>query len=257
MVRNKGNKMANTIGNYSAMYIPGLNKVAKMQPDDAGYYRCILGGFNLANQSGLRYPFSSGIKAMFDTGGIVRRRLDTGQLRGEYMHPDLEGMGLEQIMRRLALIELKLVSHHFRDIQLERKKDEHNREVILAYGSVKPSGPYGNSLEESLSNLEENVAFSVRSFSKPGLDQGRRARLITDVLTYDAVSEGGIKLANQYDTANLESIADIPFGAVDINNAIRGAPGVGLESSGQELKMVRDHLGWNKVEVTSLSFLDW
>ena len=62
----------NTIAQYSALSTPGLNQVSKMLPDNNGYYKCILGGFNLSNRSGLYYPLTSGIKNMFNTSVVTK-----------------------------------------------------------------------------------------------------------------------------------------------------------------------------------------
>ena len=40
------------IAKYAAIALPGVNKSAKLQADETGYYKCILGGFNLENHSG-------------------------------------------------------------------------------------------------------------------------------------------------------------------------------------------------------------
>lgn len=248
----------NTIAQYSALSTPGLNQVSKMLPDNNGYYKCILGGFNLSNRSGLYYPLTSGIKNMFNTGGIVRRRLDDGTLRGELGHPDISKMAHMDILKRLAIIDPTRVSHHIKSMELVEKKDENGKSIILVYGMLRPSGPYGSSLKESLDNKEENVAFSIRSFSVPSIHHGSPAREVIDILTYDMVMEGGIGMANQFTTATLENLIDnISFTDKDFDTVIKSSYTDGLESNASTLTMIKDNFGWHKIKVNTLSAIDW
>jgi len=146
------------VASYGCVSIPGLNQVKKMKVDANGYYECILGGFNTENQSGLHYPLTPSVKALYAKGGIVRRRLDEGLCRGEYDHPSLEGLNNGQIMNRLAIIQPDRVSHHIKSIDLVERKDATGRKVVLAMGLVKPAGPFAAPLRASLENLDENVA---------------------------------------------------------------------------------------------------
>lgn len=246
------------IATYSCMSVPGLNKVEKMRSDKNGYYRVVLGGFNLCNQQGVPYPLTDSVKALFDVGGVVRRRLDSGMCKGEYDHPKLDGLNHEQALRRLSIIEPTMVSHHIKSIDLVEKKDHNGQDIVLAYGMVKPTGPYGDALKASMDNDEENVAFSIRCFCKVTMWKGKAAKLVTDAMTYDHVSEPGIKLANQFDTVSLESlIPDLSFTEKDFDGAIQVYKNIGLESNANTLTMVKDSLGWHKVQVKNLSSLDW
>ena len=251
--------MSENIASYNCISLPGLNKVEKMKCDSNGYYRIVLGGFNLTNQSGVYYPLTDGVKALFATGGVVRRRLDTGQCKGEYDHPKLDGLSHEQIIHRLSIIEPTMVSHHIKSIELVPKKNEHGKEIIVAYGMVKPAGPYADALRTSLDNTEENVAFSIRCFCKVAMYEGRIAKIVTDAMTYDHVSEPGIKLANQFDTVSLESLGkELNFTEMDFDNAIKTYSNtMGMESDAQTISMIKDHQGWHKTIVSNISSLDW
>lgn len=246
------------IATYSCTSVPGLNKVEKMRADASGYYRVVLGGFNIANQAGVYYPLTDSVKALYAKGGIIRRRLDSGMCKGEYDHPSLNGLTHEQAIHRLSIIDPTLVSHHIKSIELVEKKDANGKDIILAYGMVKPSGPYGDALTASLNNDEENVAFSIRSFCKVSMWQGKVAKVVTDAMTYDHVTEPGIKLANQFDTVSLESIIkDINFTEKDFDKAIQEYRHIGLESDASTISMIRDNQGWHKVQVQKISALDW
>lgn len=246
------------IASYSCVAIPGVNQVDKMRPDEDGYYRCILGGFNLENSSGIHYPLTDSVKQLFETGGIVRRRLDKGVCRGEYAHPDINNMQMPDIIRRLAKIDENQVSHHIRTVDLVPTKNEYNRDVVLAVGSVRPCGPKGPYLKDSLDNPHENVAFSIRSFTKPIMMNGKMARVVTDAVTWDYVNEGGILPANQFNTVNMgleELIDDIFFTEEDFNLAVLQSHNQGLEAEESTISMIRTALGWQPVQMVNV--LNW
>lgn len=248
-----------SLATYSCASLPGMNQVSKMKADANGYYRVILGGFNLANQSGIPYPLTDSVKALYAKGSVIRRRMETGLCKGEIDHPKLFGMSQEQIIHRLSIIEPTLVSHHIKSMELVDKKDENGKEIVVVYGEVKPSGPYTESLRQSLDNPEENVAFSIRSFCKMTMWKGKLSRIVTDVLTYDHVSEPGIKLANQFDTVCLEAIKETHnFTQADFDRALLVGAQQGLENANETIRMVRDAQGWNKVNIIEpVSFLNW
>jgi len=247
------NKNASTVAHYSSTAMPGLNKANKMKPNAAGYYKCILGGFNIDNRQGEHYPLTDRVKKMFDQGGTFKRRIDEGNLRGERDHPKLSGMSKREALNRLAIIDPDRVSHHIMSAELVDTKDEHGNQIVLVSGMIRPSGAMGDSLRESLATPEENVAFSVRSFVDLNMRNGQLNKSVTSLLTYDHVMEGGIKTANQFDTVSMESLI---FTQADMMAAMSDTTNIGLESN-SNLLMVKSDLGWSKVKAVNLASLDW
>ena len=256
------------IARYGAFALTGVNKTSDLKPDETGYYRIILGGFEMASHSGVYYPLTAEVKALFAPGGIVRRRLDGGYCRGEYGHPNLIGMNLQQILQRLPIIMEDKISHHIKSVELHETKDENGKQIVLVIGMVKPTGAMGPALEGQFANPEENVAFSIRSLTKPTIHNGKPAKIVTDAITWDYVNEPGITAANAFNTTvigdnlknamALESIRDdIIFTDKDLELAINASYTCGLEADASRLTMVRDALGWNKVQVTNLSAIHW
>jgi len=84
-------------------------------------------------------------------------------------------------------------------------------------------------------------------------------------MTYDYVSEPGIKTANQFATANLESLSDfvnigeeLNFTEQDFINAERELIGANLESAANTLSMIRTNQGWKEVPIIqTVSSLNW
>ena len=246
-----------SIARYECNYIPMANKVENLKKD-GNYYRVVVGGFNIENHSGAYYPLTPSVEQLFSETGIIRRRINAGLCRGEYGHPKPDGMDMQSYIRRLAVIDPLLTSHHFRSFTLEHAKDEKNKDIILTVAELTPSGPYGPVLKQQLENLYENVAFSIRSFTNNAMVGSKQHRIVKDALTWDAVSEPGIKTANQYFTANLESVYDdIIIDEHMLNSAIDSVEVAGLESEFSTLSMVRTNLGWQKVQIIRPSALQW
>ena len=251
------------IASYSCTCMPGISKVSKMKPNEKGYYRHILGGFNLSNESGVYYPMTDTVKKLFEETGLIRRRIEKGMLRSESGHPDLTGLSHVDALKRLAHIDTTRTCAHIKEVELVQSKDHKGKDVVLVYGWVKPSGPYGTSLKDQLDNPEENVAFSVRSFCQTTMYRGRIAKLVTDVLTYDNVSEPGIGLANQYDTVSLEEL-DILGGRKELHFTeedfvIPDNELITMESElVTSLTMIKDNQGWNRIQmVEGVTSTNW
>lgn len=243
------------VANYSVVAMPGRNNMVKVDKDQDGYRKMILGGFNIHNSINQYYPITDRVKSLFAKGGALRRKVDLGTLRGEYGHPDITTIPPNVLLNRIGRIEEKNISHHIKELTLEKVKDEKNKDVILVYGVLKPCGPLATALEASLNNKEENVFFSIRSFSRKSWVNGEEVVGVTGIVTWDYVNHGGIALANKYDTAKVTSyqleniIDDYNFTDVEFNEAIVNSKAVGMESCNTELTMIKDSMGWNKVEV--------
>lgn len=250
---------------YENTVLRGLNKVGKLKTDDNGYREITLGAFDYSNYSGEFYAFTAGLKSMFSPGSAFHRRMLRGALRGEVEHPTFRpGASFAEIMNRARTIRMDKVSSHHKMVRLEKSKDHTGRDIILCIGLTKGSGPHGDSLEKAFDNPEENVAFSVRSLTKPIVVRGKVAKEVTTLITYDQVNEGGIDLATKYETPSMESICDnIEFTdmqlAVAESQSSQGINALGFESASQlNYTMIRDSLGWNKVElILPRSSVDW
>lgn len=188
----------------------GTNKVGLIKPDEYGYRRVVLGALDAYNRSGDFYPFTEHVRKCFESSSSLMRKIQGQALRGEYEHPAYEaGMTKDEYLERIAYVDPKNISHHIRELELDFKnfKDDQGRPIIAVIGWVKPAGPKGFILKEAFENPHENVAFSVRSFSvnKP-IGLGRLNRDIREIVTYDYVTEGGIKIADKFYSPSLESL---------------------------------------------------
>lgn len=241
-------------------HLEGSNK--SYSPDADGYRTLIVGAYNITNTSGLHYPHTSKVEEVINKTSHLRRRLNSGLAKGEYRHPKLGSMSRKEKMIRVFEIDELLVSHAFREIYLRPGRDHLNREMIFAVAETATTGPYGEILNQSLSRREENVAFSIRSLTRPCVYKGKRSLELVDAIAYDHVSAPGVPVATKFDSSfSLEGDNPLTCGSIvqaetfyedDLLRVIEDLESqAGLESTKAEFTMVRDKLGWTKVEVIS------
>ena len=251
--------MGKLLASYGAVALPASNKMDKLKPDSTGYYKMVLGAFDVFNNKGEFYPLVPTVKALFQPGGMVRRRLDNRLFGGELGHPDMTGFkDRKSALNRVSYIDPTRKCVHIKQIDLVEHKDENGKNIVLSVGMIKPSGPYGASHKEQLDNPEENVAYSVRSFTKaargPG---GTKSKIIIDIPAYDNVTEGGISHATQYMVTSLEHFEEINFNEKDIEDALDLSTVPGFEHDITSLRMVKTFMGWQKIEIFNTGVLNW
>lgn len=194
---------------FGCTALVGTNKAGLLKADASGYYEVVLGALNFNNSIGQIYPEGPAQELFKQSSGFMRR-VANGYCRGEYGHPKKQpGMSFQDFMHRILTIEEKSVSHHIKEVWVDKAKVLHDgRPVIAIMGKVKPAGPYANSLQESLDNPEENVAFSIRSITDDYRVAGRIQKHLREIVCWDFVNEPGLSVANKYKCPSLESFQD-------------------------------------------------
>lgn len=245
---------------FNCTALMGTNKAGVLKPDKNGYYQVVLGAFDFLNSAGENYPFETA-KKLFKHSSSLMRRVRNGYCRGELDHPKKEpGMTHKDYVERILTIDSKNVSHHIKSLRVDTNaiKDANNKSIVAVIGEVKPSGPYGDSLEESFKNPDENVAFSLRSLVKPRLKNGRIEKDLKVLVTYDQVNEGGISIANKYTSPSLENIAaETPVTKHIIDTIAEDKVNLGLETGDIDIAIIKTELGWNLTEISNLGSLNW
>ena len=88
----------------------GMNKSGSLRPDASGYYPVVLGGLNMYNSVNQYYPYEPA-REIFENSSQFMRRVQSGNLRGEYGHPKrLPGQNLEDYARRILDIDRRRLS---------------------------------------------------------------------------------------------------------------------------------------------------
>lgn len=248
---------------FACTALAGTNKVGDLRRDENGYYEMIVGALNVFNSAGQYYVYEKS-RELFDESAQLMRRVARGALRGEYGHPKpLPGQSDEAFARRVMTIYEENVCCHHKELVLDfdRVKDNRGQPIIAIISKVYPSGPLGHVLERSLNNKDENVCFSIRSFTRDFMDRGVPKRILQTVVTFDYVNEPGIAVATKYTSPALESRGDdiiINRGVIEraVNEA-RANNGIGTESVVLTADELFRNMGWSQESEGGIALPSW
>ena len=246
---------------FACTALLGTNKAGVLKPSADGYYPLVLGALNIFNSGGAYYPYDSA-KQLFLESSSLMRRIANGALRGEYGHPrPLPGQSMRDFLMRVMDIFEPNVCCHIRKVWIDYTgsvKDDRGRPVVAILGEVKPSGPMGQALKESLDNPSENVCFSIRSITNDQMVGGVLHKNLKTIVTWDYVNEPGLHVAKKWHAPTLESFADdtsfIPehLQAVNAYQKRMGAVAAMESSGGLTAEAALADLGWDEGDVASV-----
>lgn len=239
--------MSNSV-RFACTSLAGVNKVGNLKKDGQGYYEVVIGALDVFNSAGQYYVYEQA-KELFESSSQLMRRVSRGALRGEYGHPKFQpGMSNDQFANRVMSIYEENVSHHFREVTLdfERVKDGSGKPVIAIVAWVKPCGPNGPALEQSLNNPNENVCFSIRAFTDDYREAGLTKRILKTIVTWDYVNEPGIAVAEKFKAPSLESLGtDILLSRGELERCVTSTAGLACESISLTANELFTSMGWN------------
>ena len=187
-------------------------KKNKLSTDENGYYTIPVMVLKKESSNNTYYDlpsFSDIIKK-----GTFRNRLQSGCLYGEWGHPDLSTYkDKRESFARLIRVDESKVSHHIKGLTIE------DDGVVEA--SLKPYGPYGKYLDDSLNTPTINTAFSLRALAKdtrmksPKSNKEIIYKNLMHLTTFDCVLNPGFKEATKMFAKSLENLDDF---IIDIEN---------------------------------------
>lgn len=232
-----------SIVSFGCNILKGINKAGNLKRDSEGYFLdVVVGAFDVPNSVGDVYPLSYA-KQYFVPESPLIRRATKGCLFGEMDHPQvMPGMSKDDYFRRLNVIDMSNASHNMRNLRLVNITNPQTGEQICAVlADVLPVRKNGEYLEKELLTPSINVAFSLRSICRDVVRPDMRFnKLITRLITYDWVNEGGIVHAQKYNSPGLENWREadlyagvnIHFMEDEVKSALESPlEGVGLESA--------------------------
>jgi hypothetical protein len=239
---------------YQCNVLQGINRVGDLKKLDNGYYEVRLGALGAFNSAGWLYSEPEGRRLIEGSGGLMRM-METARLRGECGHPRFRpGMTQLEWFSRVNDIFEPNVCVHIRRIRLEPGVDERGRQVTMVVGEVKSSGKESTWLDRQLENRDEDVCFSIRSFTEDKVIGGVKTKFLKKIVTWDTVNEPGIAKSSKYGTASLESLAqDIPEADLEtaffvdaLRREARAIPqvgfgeGIGFESNANVMSLIAE-----------------
>lgn len=231
---------------FACTALMGTNKVGNIVKGEDGYYEMVVGALNVFNSNNQFYVYDEAVK-LFEDSSQFKRRVAKGVLKGENGHPKMEiGQRPEDFARRVMSIYEERICCHHKEIYLDydRIKDEKGRPIIAIMSRVAASGELGYVFENAMKNKDENVCFSIRSFTRDFYDPATSIikKTLKAIVTFDLVNEPGIAHATKYNSPALESFGeDIIIQRSALERAImnpKASVGMGMESTiltGQEL----------------------
>lgn len=243
--------------------LKGINKGGTLKPDEQGYYTVVLGALGVHNSGGEIYTDTQTARRTFSENSTLMRRISRGLLRGEYGHPDPSDFpNFMMFERRVRAIKEDRIAHHISEVWLE-EIEYNGKQVCGILGKLKPCGPYGDALKQSLDNPNENVTFSGRYYSNVGATPtGVRTREIHTVATWDFVSEPGVEMAQKYCSPTLESADDTMFYREQLEEAVAWEAShrdmaVSMESGGYSAEALVEDLGFKPRRRVDRASMRW
>lgn len=223
----------------------GTNKVGDLRADEDGYYTVILGALDSYNSAGAYYPMA-GAESVFMDSSSLKRRIASGNCRGEYGHPQrAPGQSIQEHVARCMRIHEPNIAFHVSEVWLDADsiKAPDGRKVVAVMAKIRPCGPQGHVLEAQLRNPKENVCFSVRALTIDTIVNGVVYKVIKQIITWDYVNEPGIAVATKYHNPSLEGIhEDVIITPAMLNSAAQPATasaGISFESSVVSLEEIQ------------------
>lgn len=249
---------------FSSTRTWGLNRVGKLKRDKTGYVTVIVGALNCFNSANMYYDYEKS-KAMFSESSQLQRRIQNKSLYGELGHPRQEpGMNDTQFRMRLLDVVERNWAVHFRKVYLDPNliKDPQGRSVVAIVAEACPAGPHANVMEQKLANPDENLCFSIRSFTHDWIEGGVVRRQLVKISTFDLVGEPGIAVADKFHAPSLESIDHKPMSRGDLvllEREVTRLESFGMESAvvAEDFQIARNLMGWKDVGRPVAPWANW
>ena len=223
-----------------------------LTPDSDGYYTVVVGALNSYNSAGEFYT-AEGALQLFENSSHFMRRIKSGALYAELGHPKKQlDQSMDSFYNRIVSIEETNICGHFSEIWLDfqfgKKHPELNApDLIAIMAKVKPAGAKANALQLAFENPKQNAAFSIRGLTENKMMNNRVERRLTNIITFDHVTEPGISIADKIMAPGLEQrLAAEAYSVKEVVDTIvdravmkqvlaRQLTHVGMESSNREL----------------------
>jgi hypothetical protein len=204
--------MARLVFQASPEYLSG--KQGKLERNDKGHYKLLMGMYNAPNCLGDVYALTQKVKALFTHSSAAQWCKD-GRLYGEAEHPSLrdwmapgrtEAEAVALLLDRSAIVPSDKQNHQIYRFWYEEMADRLDGKIV--YGVYGEIDPFSDHMKRSLDNPNENTSMSVRSFIGNRSPTGIGNYLIeqSDLVTWDHISVPGLNGVGKYTSAGFESV---------------------------------------------------
>lgn len=199
-----------------SMYTKNGGRVGVIKPNAQGIY-CGLPMMVLGQvtQQQTYYDPQSMVDQITNPNSRYSTVLRQGKSYGEWGHPSFIGMPQSDQLQRLVTVDEKHTSHLFTSVYTDNPSADG---TIVVRADIKPSGPMGPVLKESLDDPVINTAFSLRAYVDTKVNaQGVKMRTVRSLVTFDTVGASGFYGTDKAHAIGLESFAGSNFLDYEIN----------------------------------------
>ena len=207
-------------------------KLKGIEPNERGFFPMVIGCLGVPTRGSIFYDVQSTIEAFTNTKSRFNICLRDGNLAGEYGHP--VAMTKEDIPRFMRIDE-HYVSHYFGNIEIDSEPIRvDGADAFPIRATVKPTGPFGDTLEKQLRDPYHNTSFSIRSLCQPmsGPNQALEYRRVQIIVTFDAVHAPGYTITSKRYVTGKESF-ELGVERIDLEQCLGG-------SGSESLSMLTD-----------------
>lgn len=208
-----------------------------LKPDSRGFYPVVVGSVGGPTRNKVIYESKSLLSSMA-SGTKFNESLRNGYLFGELGHPDVYGKGPQgkDDILRLCTIKEDNVSHLFGKIWIDETPITAGGDTGYPIRAlVKPFGPKGEVLRQSLEDPDANTAFSIRTLCRAiaGPDKRYSYREVISTITFDAVcAPGYVAAAKRYSVnAGMESYSEVDVSREALAAIIKQDGQAGMEAA--------------------------
>lgn len=194
------------------------HKLGRMRPNAEGYYEHVpMAVLGIQTRNNTYYDVPAFMAQITDPSSMFNIRLRGGQLYGEWGHPDIIGMSDSLALARLADIREDRWSHHIKGLNSGAMLEGGGR-IIEA--TVKPTGPFKESLQDNFDDPCMNTAFSLRAITRAEQRGSLSFRTMRKLITFDAVGAGGYFQASKAFSPATESFDTFDVSLINADTAI-------------------------------------
>lgn len=193
------------------------HKLGRLRPDENGYYAHVpMAVLGIQTRNNTYYDVPAFVAQINNPSSMFSQRLAGGQLYGEWGHPNIIGLGDMEAMARLSDIREENYSHFFRGVNTGQKLEGGG---LILEATIKPHGPFKQSLLDNLDDPCMNTAFSLRAITRAEQRGGVSFRTMRKLVTFDAVGAGGYFQASKAFSPATENFDMFDVSLIDVDTA--------------------------------------
>lgn len=192
------------------------NRVGRIKPNEEGVYAGIpMMVLGEVTQQKTFYDPETIMDQMTNPESRFNKVFKQQKLFGEYGHPTFYGLNNDEVIQRLVTVDENNVSHLFTGLYTDAPSANG---TVVVRADIKPTGPKGAFLKESLDDPLMNTAFSLRAYVSTDMrPNGLKYRKVRQLTTFDTVGASGYANTDKANALALESFSGGEYNEYEIS----------------------------------------